>query len=106
MNDIDMKLIISGAVLVASGGIAWGTLRTKVINLADKFRKCKTEELMTVDRCRDFHDARQATTAVQLSNIEGMLKEMKGDRRKFDERLGALTSKLDVLDDRWGRANG
>ena len=106
MNEIDIKLVISGLVLVAGGGVAWGTLKSKVAGLGNKFDKCKTEELMTVDRCRDFHDTRQEATKVQLTNIENLLKDMKVDRRKFDERLGALTSKLDVLDDRWGRANG
>jgi len=106
MTETDIKLLVAAATLTAGGGVAWGMLKSRVSDLSEKFTKCKVEDLMTVEKCKDFHDTRQAATQVQLANIESLLKEMKQERRKFDERLGALASKLDVLDDRWGRAHG
>ena len=106
MNEWDIKLLISLGIMIAGGGVAWGLLKGKVTNLGDKFDKCKPEDLLTLDRHREICDSRQAPIMIQLNNIEAMLKEMKQDRRKFDERLGAFSSKLDVLDDRWGRING
>ena len=106
MNEWDIKLLISIGIMIAGGGVAWGALRGKVTNLGEKFDKCRPENLLTTERHREICDAQKAPIIVQLDNIEGMLKEMKQDRRKFDERLGAFSSKLDVLDDRWGRING
>ena len=105
MNETDWKLIITAAAMVAGGGVAWGVITSKVGHLADKLRACKTEDIMTAKRCREFHDTRQKTADVKLDTIQKMLNEMKEDRRKFDERLGSLSSKIDVMYDRWERAN-
>ena len=106
MGDIEWSLLLVGGPLLIGGGIAWGLLKAHVSTLAKKFEQCKPENIMTADKCRDFHETRQAATNVQLTNIEKMLTEMKLDRRKFDGRLGALSSKIDVLTDRWERGNG
>jgi len=106
MNEWDIKLLICLGIMIAGGGVAWGLLKGKVTDLGEKFSKCRPEDLLTNERHREICDSRQAPVMLQLNNIEGLLKEMKQERRKFDERLGALSSKLDVFDDRWGRANG
>jgi hypothetical protein len=97
MQEIDIKLLISGAVLVAGGGVAWGQLRNKVTGLSDRFKQCDNLDIMTSERCREFHDARQETTNTMLDNIQRSLDEMKSDRKRMDARIGGLASQIDRL---------
>jgi len=106
---MDLKLwgtIVGWIVLIFGGGVAWGHHNRQIAEHQKTIDKFDTNSLMTEKKCEALHDTWQETTDVKLNNIEAMLNEMKTDRRKIDERLGALSSKIDVMYDRWERSNG
>ena len=102
----DWGTIVGWVVMVFGGGAAWGQHKRQLTEHQKVIDNCKMGELLSIDRHKEICDSKQAPVMIQLKSIESMLNEMKSDRRKFDERLGALSSKLDVLDDRWGRNHG
>ena len=97
--------LVGWGVVIFGGGVGFGHLKRQTDEHQKAIDKCSSGDLMTQKKCDSLHESRQQTTDVKLDTIEKMLAEMKVDRCKIDERLGALGSKIDVMYDRWERRN-
>ena len=98
--------LIGFFVLIFSGGAAWGHHRRQLAEHQRAIDGCKMEDLMTEDKCKEFYETHRESTDTKLTNIENMLTDMKTERRDIDKRLGRMASRVDVIYDRWERANG
>ena len=98
--------LIGWVGLIFAVGVGWGHLKHQLISHQKAINGCKMEDLMTEDKCKEFYDTHQESTDNKLTNIENMLTDMKTERKDIDRRLGRMASRVDVIYDRWERANG
>jgi len=108
-DETDLRLwgtIIGWIVLIFGGGAAWGTLKHKTDSHQKAIDRCKMEDLMTIERCREFHATHQEATTEKLNAIQRTLDEMKLARNRTDSKLGGLTSRIEVIFDRWEQKHG
>jgi hypothetical protein len=106
--NFEPQIIGIGISLVAAcfaGGMAWGKHETRIKTLERLGDKCDFGELMTVERCRQYHADRQEATDVQLREIKATLKEIKSEKQDLVQ-IGALNSKLDSILGRLVTENG
>ncbi len=97
--NLEPQIIGIGISLVTAcfiGGMAWGKHETRIKTLERLGDKCDFGELMTVERCRQYHADRQAATDVQLREIKATLNEIKAEKKDM-VRIGALEGKLDSI---------
>lgn len=88
-------------IMVFCGGVGFGHLKHQSNSHQKAIDNCNVGSLMTEVKCKEFHHTHQAATNIKLDTIQSTLDELKVDRRKVDQRLGQLASKIDVMYDRW-----
>lgn len=104
--EADLRLwttIVGWLVLVFGGGAAWGNHRGQLKQHQKELDALDPTKIMTENKCKEFHKAHQEPVDIKLTAIQATLEEMKSDRKETDQRLGVLTSKLDILVDRMER---
>jgi hypothetical protein len=108
-DETDIRLwstLIGWAVMIFGGGAAYGHIKHKTDAHQKAIDNCKMEDLMTEDKCREFHGTHQEATDVTLTNIQRTLDDIRQDRKDSETRLGAMAGRIEVIFDRWERQNG
>ena len=106
--DLKFIILIVGFVVTITAtiigvGIAWGKHQRQLEEHQKAIDNCDQGNLMTIEKCKTFHDQTQEVTNVKLEGIQTTLDDMKKDRNKVDVTLGSLAVKLEVLMDRFER---
>lgn len=91
------EIIVGWLVLAFGGGIFLGKHHAKLNTHQQYIDDCHMEDVMTVDKCRDFHDRTQVSTVNQLSAIQENQREMRLDMRKYQVQLSAAIGRIENI---------
>jgi len=108
-DETDLRLwgtLIGWIILIFGGGAAWGTLKHKTDSHQKSIDGCKMSDIMTENKCREFHSTHQVATTEKLNGIQHTLDRMEADRTKVEGKLGALAGRIEVIFDRWEQKHG